>query len=163
MDNLYPEVIVINFKKNIVLKILTLFTIILFTILSCKNENVDGIIIGDTLFIHQSVSENSRMEKLIKKALKNDKSAILELTEFPNGGAASSYDLGFVITQIIYRIGEENFAKSITELQPKNLANIEGLIGVGLEYGDNNYDGEMDETRIENEFPKLHQILSEKN
>jgi hypothetical protein len=130
---------------------------------SCKNEKVDGIIIGDTLFVHQSISENNRMENLINKALKNDKNAIVDLTEFPNGGAASSYDLGYVITQIIYRIGEENFARTIINMPNKKLGNIEGLIAVGLEYGDNNYDGKMDNLRIEQEFPKLHRIFDGKN
>ena len=136
---------------------------LMLTVSSCKNEKVDGIIIGDTLFVHQSVSENMRMVKLIKKALENDKRAIAELTEFPNGGAASSYDLGYVITQIIYRIGEENFAKAIFEIPSKKLSNIEGLIDVGLEYGDNDYDGKRDNRRMENEFPKLNQMLLKKN
>lgn len=135
----------------------------MLTVSSCKNEKVDGIIIGDTLFVHQSVSENMRMVKLIKKALENDKRAIAELTELPNGGAASSYDLGYVITQIIYRIGEENFAKAIFEFPSKKLSNIEGLIDVGLEYGDNDYDGKRDNRRMDNEFPKLNQMLLKKN
>ena len=143
--------------KNII------FIFLILTIISCKKEKVDGIIIGDTLFVHQSVSENRKMVNLINNALKKDKNAIVNLTEFPNGGAASSYDLGFVITQIIYRIGEENFAKTIIDLPTKKLGNIEGLIAVGLEYGDNDYDGKMDNRRIEQEFPKLHRILSEKN
>jgi hypothetical protein len=130
---------------------------------SGNKEKVDGILIVNTLFVHQSVSENNRMEKLINKTHKNNKNTIVNLTQFPNDGAASSYDLGYVLTQIIYRIGEEKFAKTIIDLPTKKLENIEGLITVGLEYGDTNYDGEMDEMKIEIEFPKLHGILSEKN
>jgi hypothetical protein len=141
--------------KNIIFIFLTL------TIISCKKEKIDGIIIGDTLFVHQSVSENRKMVNLINQALKKDKNAIIEITNFPNGGAASSYDLGYVLTQIIYRIGENEFADILRKIPKSKRNEIEGLIAVGLEYGDNDYDGKMDEKRMETEFPKLTEILNE--
>jgi hypothetical protein len=141
--------------KNIIFIFLTL------TIISCKKEKIDGIIIGDTLFVHQSVSENRKMVNLINQALKKDKNAIIEITNFPNGGAASSYDLGYVLTQIIYRIGENEFADILRKIPKSERNEIEGLIAVGLEYGDNDYDGKMDEKRMETEFPKLTEILNE--
>jgi len=150
---------VVNFKTNFVRKIiLLLLTIIL---VSCKKEKVDGIIIGDTLFVHQSLTENRKMENLIYQALKKEKKAIVELKNFPNGGAASSYDLGFVLTQIIYRIGEKDFANILREIPKSERNEFEGLIAVGLEYGDNDYDGKMDNKRMETEFPKLTEILNE--
>ena len=139
-------------------KIILLFLTII--LVSCKKEKVDGIIIGDTLFVHQSLSENRKMENLIKNSLKKDKNAILEIKNFPNGGAASSYDLGYVLTQIIYRIGEKDFADILREIPKSERNGIEGLIAVGLEYGDNDYDGKMDNKRIESEFPKLTKILN---
>ena len=141
--------------KNIIFIFLTL------TIISCKKEKIDGIIIGDTLFVHQSVSENRKMVNLINQALKKDKNAIIEITNFPNGGAASSYDLGYVLTQIIYRIGENEFADILRKIPKSERNEIEGLIAVGLKYGDNDYDGKMDEKRMETEFPKLTEILNE--
>ena len=140
-------------------KILLLFLTII--LVSCKKEKVDGIIIGDTLFVHQSLSENRKMENLIYKALKKEKKAIVELKNFPNGGAASSYDLGYVLTQIIYRIGETNFADILREIPKSERNGFDGLIAVGLEYGDNDYDGKMDNKRMETEFPKLTEILNE--
>ena len=137
------------------------FLLLVFIVISCKKEKVNGIIIGDTLFVHQSLSENQKMEKLIYQALKKDKSAIIGITNFPNGGAASSYDLGFVLTQIIYRIGENDFANILREIPKSKRNEIEGLIAVGLEYGDNDYDGQMDNKRMETEFPKLNEILNE--
>jgi len=141
--------------KNII------FIFLILTIISCKKEKIDGIIIGDTLFVHQSVSENRKMVNLINKALKKDKNAIIEITNFPNGGAASSYDLGYVLTQIIYRIGENEFADILRKIPKSERNEIEGLISVGLEYGDNDYDGKMDEKRMETEFPKLTEIINE--
>jgi hypothetical protein len=138
-----------------------IFLFLILTIISCKKEKVDGIIIGDTLFVHQSVSENRKMENLINQALKKDKTAIIGITNFPNGGAASSYDLGYVLTQIIYRIGENEFADILRKIPKSERNEIEGLIAVGLEYGDNDYDGKMDNKRMETVFPKLNKILIE--
>ena len=140
-------------------KILLLFLAII--LVSCKKEKVDGIIIGDTLFVHQSLTENRKMENLIYKALTKEKKAIVELKNFPNGGAASSYDLGYILTQIIYRIGETNFADILREIPKSERNGFDGLIAVGLEYGDNDYDGKMDNKRMETEYPKLTEILNE--
>lgn len=137
------------------------FLFLVFIVISCKKEKVNGIVIGDTLFVHQSLSENQKMEKLIYQALKKNKSAIIEITNFSNGGAASSYDIGFVLTQIIYRIGENDFANILREIPKSERNEFEGLIAVGLEYGDNDYDGKMDNKKMETEFPKLTEILTE--
>lgn len=149
----------VNLKTNFVKKIILLFLTII--LISCKKEKVDGIIIGDTLLVHQSLSENRKIESLIYQALKKEKNAFVEIKNFPNGGAASSYDLGYVLTQIIYRIGEKSFADILREIPKSERNEFEGLIAVGLEYGDNDYDGKMDNKRIETEFPKLTEILNE--
>jgi hypothetical protein len=78
------------------------------------------------------------------------------------GGAAGCYDLGFIITQIIYRIGEKEFASMVKKLNKEETNSIEGLIMAGLEYGDNDKDGKMDDKRIENEFPELQKLLKSK-
>jgi len=141
--------------KNII------FLFLILIIISCKKEKVAGIIIGDTLFVHQSLSENQKLESLIHQSLERNKNAIIELKNFPNGGAASSYDLGYILTQIIYRIGENNFVDILIEIPKSERNGIEGLIAVGLEYGDNDYDGKMDDKRMETEFPKMTEILNE--
>ncbi|SNR14728.1 protein of unknown function [Tenacibaculum jejuense] len=100
------------------------------------------------------------MENLISKALKKEQNAIIEITKFPDGGAAGYYDLGYILTQIIYRIGENDFYKILKEIPKSERNGFEELIAVGLEYGDNDYNGEMDNKRIETEFPKLFEILN---
>ncbi|MEY8868046.1 hypothetical protein AB9K24_00965 [Meridianimaribacter flavus] len=128
-------------------------------LIGCKTDNVDGIIIGDTLFVHQSFSRNKKMKKLIQQSLNKDSNALVSLKNFPNGGAASSYDLGYVITQIIYRLGEEEFINLVKRF-PENEQDFEGLIDVGLEYGDNDYNGKMDNKRFKDEFPKLYNFIN---
>ena len=143
------------FVKKVILLLLALF------LFNCKKEKVDGIIIGDTLLVHQTLTENRKLENLIYKALNKEKNAFIELKNFPNGGAASSYDFGYVLTQIIYRIGEKDFVDILRRVPKSDRYEFDGLIAVGLEYGDNDYDGKMDNKRIETEFPKLKEVLNE--
>ena len=141
------------------MKKLLFYSLFFFFLLSCKKEKFKGVIIGDTLLVHQSFSENKRMGKLISEATNHDERAIAELINFPNGGGGGSYDLGYVITQIIYKLKEENFIKLIKDLSELDKSSLEGLIMVGLEYGDNDYDGIMDDKKIENEFPTISSFL----
>ncbi|WP_299444286.1 hypothetical protein [uncultured Aquimarina sp.] len=138
-----------------------IFTLLTLTLICCKKGKIDEVIIGDTLLVHQSLSENRKLENLIYKSLEKDKNSIIELKNFPNGGAAGSYDLGYILTQIIYRIGENDFAKILKEIPKPERNGMEGLIAVGLEYGDNDYDGKRDNKKVESEFPILIEILNE--
>ncbi|WP_298893912.1 hypothetical protein [uncultured Psychroserpens sp.] len=128
--------------------------------LGCTTDNVNGIVIGDSLYVHQSYTENRKMIRLIKKVLSKNTDALIELKKSPNGGAGGSYDLGYVITQIIYRLGEDDIIKMVKKF-PEKEKSFEGLIDVGLEYGDNDYDGKMDNKKFKKEFPKLFKYLNE--
>lgn len=134
---------------------------LLLTFLSCKKDKVDGIVIGNTLLENQSLSENRRLETLITSTLNGDYNSLRKLNNFPCD-SAGCYDLGYVITQIIYKMGEPTFNKMIDKLDEKEIGSISGYIAVGLEYGDNNHDGKMDDKKSENEFPILMKKLSEK-
>lgn len=128
---------------------------------SCKQNEVNGIIIGHTLSENQSLSENRELIQLIKDALNHNEQAIPKLTNFPCGGGAGCYDLGFVLTQIIYQIGEDEFNEMVLLLDTNDINELRGLVMVGLGYGDNNTDGESDNKKIEKEFPTLNKILTE--
>ncbi len=117
------------------------------------------MVIGHTLFIHQTLKENRELKKLIIKSLNKDENAIIDLKDFWCGGGAGCYDLGYIITQIIYRLGEDYFVELMSNQCEDELKGLEGLIYAGLEYGDNNYDGKADNNRLENEFPKLFDSL----
>ena len=141
-------------------KILLISVILIF--IACKKDNINGIIINTTLLENQSLYENRKLDTIINKTLKGDWNSLRRLNHFPCGEGSGCYDKGFVITQIIYKIGEQNFIKMVRKLDKKELYGIEDYIRVGLEYGDNNYDGKMDNKNSETEFPLLMKLLSEK-
>ena len=129
---------------------------------SCKQNEVEGILIDQTLCVNQTLSKNKELRQLIKQTLNKDEKALAKLNAFWCGGGAGCYDLGFVITQIIYRQGEQEFMTMVDKLNYKEIRGLESLIMAGLEYGDNDKDGKMDNKKIENEFPKLFELLKSK-
>ena len=143
------------------MKNLILISLLLFLI-SCKKENIEGVEIGKTLLENQNFAENKKLDTIIRTTLKGDFNSLRRLNHFPCGDGAGCYDKGFIITQIIYKIGENNFNKTVDNLDRKELYGIEDYIKAGLEYGDNNKDGKMDNKIAEKEFPTLMKKLSEK-
>ena len=143
------------------MKNLILISLLLFLI-SCKKENIEGVEIGKTLLENQNFAENKKLDTIIRTTLKGDFNSLRRLNHFPCGDGAGCYDKGFIITQIIYKIGENNFNKMVDNLNRKELYGIEDYIKAGLEYGDNNKDGKMDNKIAEKEFPILMKKLSEK-
>ena len=137
------------------------FTILLFilTLHSCKERETNGIVIGETLYVHQDYETNKELRNLIQEALNHNEKAIPKLSNFPCGGGAGCYDLGFILTQIIYQIGEEKFNQMVLQLDTNEVNGLRSLIRAGLEYGDNDKDGKMDDKRIEKEFQILDKTL----
>lgn len=129
---------------------------------SCKQNEVEVILIDQTLYVNQTLSKNKELRQLIKQTVNKDEKALAKLNDFWCGGGAGCYDLGFVITQIIYRQGEQEFMTMVDKLNYKEIRGLESLIMAGLEYGDNDKDGKMDNKKIENEFPKLFELLKSK-
>jgi hypothetical protein len=89
--------------------------------------------------------------------------SLRRLNHFSCNEGAGCYDKGYIITQIIYKIGEKEFNKMVDKLDKKELYEMEDYIRVGLEYGDNNYDGEIDNKNPKTEFPLLMEKLQHKN
>ena len=135
---------------------------LLFIFISCKKDNIEDIEIGKTLLENQNFAENKKLDTIIRTTLKGDFNSLRRLNHFPCGDGAGCYDKGFIITQIIYKIGENNFNKMVDNLDRKELYGIEDYIKAGLEYGDNNKDGKMDNKIAEKEFPILMKKLSKK-
>ena len=132
------------------------------TIGSCNQSVVDGIVIDHTLYENLSFEKSKELRQLIKRTLNHDEKALSELNKFQCGGAAGCYDLGFVMTQIIYRMGENDFIRMVQKLGKDEVVGLEGLIAAGLEYGDNDKDGKMDNKKSDMEFPKLFKVLTDK-
>ena len=147
--------------RKIRLLLLT-FSLIILTLSSCDHTEVDGIFVDHTLYENLTISEQIDLKKQIRRTLEKDEKALTKLNNFWCGGAAGCYDLGFIMTQIIYKIGENEFIKMVRKLKKEEIVGLESLIRVGLEYGDNNKDGKMDDKKIQTEFPKLYKLLTDK-
>jgi len=150
-------------SMRIALRQLFVTLIIGFILISCKQNEVDGIFIDHTIYENQTLKKNQELRQLIRQTLNKDTKALAKLNDFWCGDGAGCYDLGFIITQIIYRIGENDFIKMATKLDSKQISRLESLIMAGLEYGDNDNDGKMDNLRIETEFPELLKLLEPKS
>ncbi len=127
----------------------------IFTILSCKENEVDGIEIGQDLYVGQSLEQNKKLTELITQTLNKDSNALSELTEFWCGGGAGCYDLGTVLSDIVYKMNEAEFIKLASKLETDRKNSLKGLLRAGLEYG---YEPCR---KIEIEFPNLNKILTE--
>lgn len=138
---------------NLKMRNFTIYILLIFTILSCKQKKVDGIEIGHTLYTNQTLKQNKKLSQLITQTLNKNTNALSELTEFWCGVGAGCYDLGFVCTQLVYKVGETDFINLASKLNEKQKSSLKGLLDVGFEYG--NYEDKKTET----EFPKLTEIL----
>jgi len=135
----------------------TIYILLIFTIFSCKQKNINGIEIGHTLYTNQTLKQNKKLSELITQTLSKNTKALSELTKFWCGAGSGCYDLGFVCTQLVYRVGETDFLNMASELNEKQKNSLKGLLDVGFEYG--NYENKKTET----EFPKLTEILTRKS
>jgi hypothetical protein len=137
------------------MKNLTIYFILIFTLLGCKKKEVDGIKIGHTLFTNQSLGQNKKLSELITRTLNKDSKALSELTEFWCGGGAGCYDLGIILSEIVYKMGQSEFIKISSELESDQKKSLKGLLNAGLEYG---YEPDR---KIEIEFQNLNKLLTE--
>ena len=126
---------------------------------SCKKKSVANVEIGQTLYLNQGFFENRRLINLIDRTLNNDDKALAELISFPCGGAAGCYDLGFIITQIIYAKTHQDFLNLASDLDYNQIKQLRALIEVGLEYGDHDKDGQVDYRSTEVEFLEISEEL----
>lgn len=133
----------------------TICLLLVFVFLSCKKNEVAGIQIGQDLYVGQSMKENRNLVKLITKTLNKDSNALSGLTDFWCGGGAGCYDLGFITSEIIYKMDESEFLKLAMKLDSEQKNRLKGLLQAGLEYG---YEPSR---KIEIEFPKLNIFLLE--
>ena len=133
-----------------------LFFIILFS--SCNKSEFREIRFGNTLIENQTFSQNKRLCKAVEGTLQGDKNALIILINFNCGSASGCYDLGSVITQIVYKIGEDDFLKMVKKLNPEQKSNLRGFIDVGLEYG-YRLNGKSKNKVIKDQFPKIDNEL----
>jgi len=136
-----------------------LIILILTVLSSCSKKTiVEGVQIGNTLYEQQNLSTNKKFASLIHKSLNRDTEAFGELLRFKCGGAAGCYDLGSVITQIVYRLGEQNFSEMIKNFSNEQKRDIRNYLEVGLEYGYRLEKSTANKT-VDQQFPFLSKSL----
>lgn len=135
-----------------------IYFLFFITFSSCVTTEVKGIKIGHTLYEQQDFITNKKFCMLINQTLNQNSSALIALLNFPCGGAAGCYDLGSVISQIAYKIGEQDFFKMINIFSKKQKTEIRSFIEVGLKYGFRLNNNRPNKT-LDEEFPLLSKAL----
>ena len=144
--------------KNIAI---TFISILIFTI-SCTVKEYRKVVIPYSIN-NRSDLMSWKLKGIIDSAFRMESDAFRDFIVLSNTvDGESAYDLGYVLTQIIYMIGEDEFLKTINNLTNDEKAILISFINVGLEYGDNDYDNIQDNKRIEDEFPLIQQKLIKK-
>lgn len=134
-----------------------LLIVILIFFIACNKSEIEGIEIGNTLVETQTYSENQKLIASISGTLNQDSNSLVSLLHISTDGAGG-YDLGSVITQIIYKVGEEDFLKMTESLNVEEKNLLTGFIEVGLEYG-YQIDAKNPNQKVEKEFPKIYKSL----
>ena len=143
------------------IKTITLISILVFTI-SCTVKEYKKVVIPYSIN-NRSDLISYKLKGIIDSAFRLESDAFIDFIELSNTvDGESAYDLGYVLTQIIYMIGEDEFLKTINNFTNDEKETLISFINVGLEYGDNDYDNIQDNRRIENEFPIIQQTLINK-
>lgn len=106
-------------KNRIITLLLVLF------LFSCKDKEVKGIIIGDDLYHTLDYQSNKELSILIQGALNVKISSLSKLNNFWCGGGAGCYDLGFIFTQIVYKIGEGEFLGMLSAMKAEEIYGIQ--------------------------------------
>ena len=144
--------------KNIAIKFIS---ILIFTI-SCTVKEYRKVVIPYSIN-NRSDLMSWKLKGIIDSAFRMESDAFRDFIVLSNTvDGESAYDLGYVLTQIIYMIGEDEFLKTINNLTNDEKAILISFINIGLEYGDNDYDNIQDNKRIEDEFPLIQQSLIKK-
>ncbi|MEG1199869.1 MAG: hypothetical protein RSD53_10785 [Algoriella sp.] len=143
------------------IKTITLISILVFTI-SCTVKEYKKVVIPYSIN-NRSDLMSYKLKGIIDSAFRLESDAFIDFIELSNTvDGESAYDLGYVLTQIIYMIGEDEFLKTINNFTNDEKEILISFINVGLEYGDNDYDNIQDNRKIENEFPIIQQTLINK-
>lgn len=142
--------------KTIAIALMTILTI------SCTVKEYKKVVIPYSIN-NRSDLMSWKLKGIIDSAFRMESDAFRDFIVLSNTvDGESAYDLGYVLTQIIYMIGEDEFLKTINNLTNDEKAILISFINVGLEYGDNDYDNIQDNKRIEDEFPLIQQKLIKK-
>ncbi len=117
---------------------------------SCKrHSDCQGITVSELL----DINTNNYCD-LIEKSLAKNKDALKEISLLSIYDSAS-YEHGTVLVQIIEKVGEDFYVKSLGVLTSKEKNKIKSYLDVGLEYGGAKYKDKA----LKKFFPKVEAYL----
>ena len=132
------------------------FYVILFMCLACGGrKELNGIEVSE-LLLRASKEQNVDYYKLLNEAIKGNDLSIRQLALLKVYDGAG-YDHGAVIVDLIERIGENIFIKSLTNINNEQKQWIKGSIEVGLEYGNN---PNLQTQSFKEAFPRIYEFLN---
>ncbi len=139
-----------NFAKNICL--LICFVLLLY---SCSSEcSISGIKVNELLF---AVSKDRGIDycSLLEEAVNGNELAIREISllKFDD---ATGYAQGTVIVEMILKLGEEKYLKSISSISVKEKKLIKAYIDIGFEYNESK---DLKNKELAELFPKVNSFL----
>jgi len=121
------------------------------------DDTTQGISTESNFGIYQSLPEKAERTILINQTLSKDINALKTLTYLSCGGGAGCYDHGWVLVQILYRLGDVQFAEMIKSWRPDEKTMLLSFLYVGAEYGMT-----KDHYYIDKHYPKTTQALRTK-
>lgn len=98
------------------------------------DETPQGISISDKPSF-TPITKHIKYKFLINRSLAENSDKLEALTEFGCGGGAGCYDHGWVLLQILIKVGDLKFSKMVVGFSNKNKSLLLGLLFVGGEYG----------------------------
>ncbi len=127
----------------------------------CCDKNIDGIHIEDIIIYEADTKYGVDYGDLVEKSLQKDLSSIkkLSLLEYNDG---YSYEHGLILIEIVDRIGEDIFIKSIEDISAKQKKRVLSYIiaGVDLRNSEKMDFKKRAENYAEDYYPKIYNCLA---
>lgn len=127
---------------------------------ACKQLEVNDIFIGITLFNNQSYGSNYQLQQLIKKSLSKDADAFSKLNSFVCNEVEECKDFGFIISQIVHKLGDQNTALMVQKMDKIKRVRLSEYLALGLKYGDQDRDELPDNKQVAETFPEVYKLIS---
>ncbi|MBO4814008.1 MAG: hypothetical protein J5523_03530 [Muribaculaceae bacterium] len=123
----------------------------------CCDKNIDGIHIEDIIIYEADTKYDVDYDDLVEKSLHKDMSSInkLSLLEYNDG---YSYDHGLILIEIVDRIGEDIFIKSIEDISAKQKAKVLSYFEAGVDMKNSKKNDWA--KRVEDYYPKIYNFLA---
>jgi hypothetical protein len=123
--------------------------------IAAPRDAAQGVTLGRTLYVGQSVLDNLHYRFLIIGTLRGHAGALESLVNVDCGGGAGCYDHGEVLVQLLNRVGDAKFVSMVKESSIKSKFRRASLLAAGFEYGSS-----VKASESEVRFPMTARVLT---